>query len=131
MREYMKIRLQYSIKSVLGMDKKEKKRELFTASQSKSQSLEKEKEREEEEEKTREGKKKKEDSRRKLCVYISLLPSVHNIPLSLTIQQQYQISSLATFFGKSSKHLFLFILLHSILSSLIVSLRVIACLVRL
>jgi hypothetical protein len=69
-------------------------REMFTASQSKNQPL---RDREREEEKTREGKKKKEDSRRKQCVYISLLPLVHNIPLSLTIKQQYQISSLATF----------------------------------
>jgi hypothetical protein len=99
MREYMQIGLQYSIESLSVMDKKErqkkKMREMFTASQSKNQPL-REREREEEE-KTREGKKKKEDSRRKQCVYISLLPLVHNIPLSLTIKQQYQISSLATF----------------------------------
>jgi hypothetical protein len=70
---------------------------VFTASQSKNQPLrERERRRRRRNERRKE---KKEDSRRKHCVYISLLPLVLDIPLSLTIKQQYQISSLATFLG--------------------------------
>jgi hypothetical protein len=98
MREYMQIGLQYSIESLSTLEKKKREREVFTASQSKNQPL-RERERRRRRRNERRKEEKKEDSRRKHCVYISLLPLVLDIPLSLTIKQQYQISSLATFLG--------------------------------
>ena len=90
---------------------------MFTVFQSKNQPLEKREEREKKKKKKKNErrKEKKEDSRRKLCVYISLLPSVYDIALSLTIEQQYQISSLATFLENQVSISFLFVhyCLHS------------------
>jgi hypothetical protein len=87
---------------------------MFTAFQSKNQPLEK-REREREEGENERRKEKKEDSRRKLCVYISLLPSVYDIALSLTIEQQYQISSLATFLeNQVSISFYLFIIVYTV-----------------
>jgi H+/gluconate symporter-like permease len=81
-----------------------------------------EKERKEKEEETREGK-KKEDNRQKLCVYISLLPLVYDIPLSLTIEQQYQISSLATFLGNqvSISFFYLYMIIYTVTKHFIVA----------
>ena len=105
----MQIGLQYSIESLSLVDhmrerrrtgEEEKEREKERSVHIiliKNQPLREKREEAGKEKNERRREREKEDSRRKHCVYISLLPLVHDIPLSLTIKQQYQISSLATF----------------------------------
>jgi H+/gluconate symporter-like permease len=101
--------------------KKEREKNVHGIPIKKSTIREKER-KEKEEEETREGK-KKEDNRQKLCVYISLLPLVYDIPLSLTIEQQYQISSLATFLGNqvSISFFYLYMIIYTVTKHFIVA----------
>lgn len=76
---------------------KERKRKNVHSISIKKSTIKRERERKEEKTEREKTREEKEDSRQKHCVYISLLLSVHDIPRILTIKQQYQIGSLATF----------------------------------